>query len=242
MGVRLGIMQPYLFPYIGYFDLINRVDRWVVFDAVQYIRHGWVNRNRILHPTRGWQYILAPVVKHPRTARINEIQVVDGTAWRDRIEGQLQHYRGRAPHFEAAMELVRGCLKVPDRSLSRLNVEVLARVCAYLDIPFAPDVFSNMGLALGPVEGPGDWALRIAEALGASEYLNPPGGKDLFDPAKFAARGIQLTIQEPVEFPYECPGYRFEAGLSIVDVLMWTSRDRLRAFFAGRREAARPAP
>ena len=228
-------MQPYLFPYLGYFDLINRVDRWVVFDTAQYIRHGWVNRNRILHPTQGWQYILAPLVKHHREARICDVQIVEGRDWRDRIEGQLQHYRGQAPQFDSTMTLLRECLALPERSLSRLNVELLRKVCAYLGIPFSPGVFSEMGLVLGPIEGPGDWALRIAEALGASEYVNPPGGADLFDREKFAACGIRLTIQEPVAFTYECPGYEFQPGLSIVDVLMWTPRERLIDYFARRR-------
>ena len=233
--MKLGIMQPYLFPYLGYFDIICGVDRWVVFDTAQYPRHGWVNRNRILHPVRGWQYIIAPLVSHPREARICDIQVVEGRGWRERIERQLEHYRGRAPHFDAVMALVRDCLSVPSRSLSCLNVESLRRTCAFLDIPFPFTVFSEMGLSLGPVEGPGDWALRIAEALGAREYVNPPGGKDLFDPAKFAASGIRLTIQEPVDFRYEVPGYVFEPALSILDALMWNSRDRLKAYLSGRR-------
>ncbi len=77
--------------------------------------------------------------------------------------------------------------------------------------------------------------MRIAEALGAREYVNPPGGKDLFDPAKFAASGIRLTIQEPVDFRYEVPGYVFEPALSILDALMWNSRERLKAYLSGRR-------
>ena len=233
--MKLGIMQPYLFPHLGYFDLIRGVDRWVVFDATQYPRHGWVNRNRILHPVRGWQYIIAPLVRHHRETRICDIQVVEGCGWRERIERQLEHYRGKAPHFDAVMSLVRDCLSVPSRSLSCLNVESLRRTCAFLEIPFPFTVFSEMGLSLGPVEGPGDWALRIAEALGAQEYINPPGGKDLFDPSKFAASGIRLTIQEPVYFRYEVPGYVFEPALSILDALMWNSRDRLRAYLSGQR-------
>jgi len=84
-----------------------------------------------------------------------------------------------------------------------------------------------MELELGPVEGPGDWALRIAEATGATEYINPPGGATLFDPAKFEASGIQLTIQSPVEFTYDCDGYDYEPNLSIIDVMMWNAPDQI---------------
>ena len=71
-NMRLGIMQPYFFPYLGYFDLINSTDRWIVFDTVQYIRHGWINRNRILHPNEGWQYIIVPIMKAKREETMPE--------------------------------------------------------------------------------------------------------------------------------------------------------------------------
>ena len=151
---------------------------------------------------------------------------------------QLEHDRGRAPYFDAVISLVRDCLSVPTRSLSCLNVETLRRTCAFLEIPFPVTVFSEMGLALAPAEGPGDWALLIANALGAREYINPPGGKDLFDPAKFAASGIRLTIQEPVDFRYDVSGYVVEPALSILDALMWNSRDSLKTYLSGRRTAA----
>ena len=78
--MRVGIMQPYVFPYIGYFQLINYVDKWVVFDNTQYISKGWVNRNRILHPEvkKEWQYFTVPVKKHTRESRIKDIEVNEG--------------------------------------------------------------------------------------------------------------------------------------------------------------------
>jgi WbqC-like protein len=236
--MKLGIMQPYFFPYIGYFDLIHSVDQWVVFDTPQYIRHGWINRNRILHPTAGWQHIIAPVRKHRRAVPIGDIRVVEDGDWRALIPRQIEHYRGRAPHFEAVAALVQDCLRSPEPSLARLNVQILEKVCAMLEIQFAPRYFSAMNLPLGAVDGPGDWALRIAEALGADEYVNPPGGIDLFDASKFAASGIRLTMQRRADFTYECRGYRFEAALSIVDVLMWNSVEQIRAFLDGRRRTA----
>jgi hypothetical protein len=234
--MKLGIMQPYFFPYLGYFDLIHSVDEWVVFDTPQYIRHGWVNRNRVLHPTEGWEYVIAPVRKHHREARIHDVRVVEGDAWVERIERQLEHYRGRAPYFDSVTALVRDCLSDSERSLSRLNVRILSKVCAFLGVLFPCRILSEMELPLrGPVEGPGDWALRIAEALGAREYVNPPRGKELFDRMRFATAGIRLTIQRPVEFTYDCPGYTFEPSLSILDVLMWNSRERVRNFLDERR-------
>ncbi len=221
--MKLGIMQPYFFPYLGYFDLIYRTDRWVVFDTAQYIRHGWVNRNRILHPNSGWQYIAAPLRQHHRDTPISDVLVKEGRDWRDRVCGQLIHYKKRAPHYEATAGLVRECLDNDEPSLSRLNAAILDKVCGYLRIPFRYEFFSEMKLDLGSVGGPGDWALRISEALGASEYVNPPGGEALFGKAGFEAAGVTLTIQRFENMTYPCDGYTFEPALSIIDVLMWNS-------------------
>ncbi len=95
--MRLGIMQPYFFPYIGYFDLIHQSDRWVVFDTVQFIRHGWVNRNRILHPYDGWQYIALPTRKHAQKTDIKDVLIADREQAFNKILGQLQHYKKKAP-------------------------------------------------------------------------------------------------------------------------------------------------
>ena len=225
--MKLGSMQSYFFPYIGYFDLIHQTDFWVVFDSAQYIRHGWVNRNRILHPAHGWQYIVVPIKHYDPTAPINEICIAENGRWRDKLLGQLQHYKKKAPFFNATIDVMSACLQDAGESLSQLNVKSLGKVCDYLGIPFHYALFSEMNLNLGPVEGPGDWALRTAEALGASECLNPPGGAHLFDRSKFEEVGIKLTIQTPVDFVYKCDGYEFQPNLSIIDVMMWNSPDEI---------------
>jgi WbqC-like protein family len=233
----LGLMQPYFFPYLGYFDLIHRSDVWVVFDTAQYISRGWVNRNRILHPTRGWQYITVPVRQHPLSAPIRDIEIARGVNWAARIEGQLQHYRRRAPYFDDVLSLVHECLPSEETSLLRLNLRGLAGVCGRLGIRFDGRPLSEMNLLLGPIDAPGDWSLRVAEALGLDECLNPPGGRHLYAPEKFAASGVRLTIQEPLDFHYDCAGYGFQPALSILDVLMWSPPARVRAWLDGRRRA-----
>lgn len=233
--MKLGIMQPYFFPYLGHFDLINRVEQWVVFDTPQYRRHSWINRNRVLHPVQGWQYLVVPVRQHHRSVPIREIEIADGSGWRQRIQGQLQHYRKRAPHFDDTMALVCDCMAIQEKSLTRLNTAILERVCFSLDIPFAPYYLSEMDLSLNDIDGPGDWALRIAQTLGADEYINPPAGRNLFNPAKFAEAGIRLTIQPRLSFQYVCDGYRFESDLSIIDVLMWNSREQIRTVLSEQR-------
>jgi hypothetical protein len=228
--MRLAIMQPYFFPYLGYFDLINYSDRWIVFDTAQYIRHGWVNRNRILHPKEGWQYIIVPLKKHSRNTAIKDIEVSGDSGWHNRILGQIQHYKKKAPYFDMTYQFVQECLSIKEHSLSRLNAAILEKVCRHLGISFNYEYYSEMDLRLGSVEGPDDWALRIAEALRAEEYVNPPGGTEIFDPAKFEAIGIKLTIRNLPVLEYPCKGYECVPGLSIIDVLMWNSPEKVKEY------------
>ena len=233
--MTLGIMQPYFFPYLGYFDLINRVDQWIVFDTPQYMRHGWVNRNRILHPRDGWQYVVMPVKKHQQAAPINCIEIADFEASRQKVLGQLAHYRKRAPYFGDTFTLVERCLGRHAVLLAQLNVNTLGEVCRHLGIPWNVRVLSEMNLELGAIEDPGDWALRICERLNAASYLNPPGGAGLFDPSRFARSGIHLMIQPPLDFTYSCRGRTFIPSLSIIDVLMWNPVDRIKAYLDRRK-------
>lgn len=234
--MKLGIMQPYFFPYLGYFDLINYTDKWIVFDTVQYIRHGWINRNRILHPNEGWLYITVPV-KHSRETAIEDVTIANEQDWKQRIIGQLGHYKKKAPYFYETRALVQECLDSAECSISRLNVYALKKVCERLGIVSDHDIFSEMNLKLGPVEGPGDWALRISEAMGAEEYVNPPGGVEIFDEDKFKASGIKLTIRHLPPFEYSCDGYEFIPNLSIIDLLMWNEPEAIKQYLDEHRDA-----
>ena len=228
MTMKIGIMQPYFFPYIGYFDLINLCDKWVVFDSVQYIRHGWVNRNRILHPAGGWKYVIVPVQKHSRKTFIHDINICFDFNWQDRILGQIQHYKKSAPYFNEACQIVQSCLTMEEKSISKLNVSILAKICSYIDIQFDYLFFSEMDLQLGEIYEPGDWALQIAEAMNASEYINPSGGIKLFDEEKFKQKKIKLTIRKVPQLRYRCSNYEYVPDLSIIDVLMWNSPETVK--------------
>lgn len=224
--MKLGIMQPYFFPYLGYFNLINHADRWIVFDTAQYIRHGWVNRNRILRPRGGWQYIIVPLKKCSRETAIKDVVIDNRLNWKDRVTGQLQHYR-KAPHFKETMRLVKECLAPEEDSLARMNTSILAEVCAHIGIDFDSSVFSQMALKIGPVNAADEWALGICKALGADEYINAPGGERLFDKEKYRRNGIRLTFGGLPPLEYE--SREFIPDLSIIDLLMWNEPRRIKS-------------
>ncbi len=228
-------MQPYFFPYIGYFALIARTDRWVVFDVVQYNARSWMNRNRILHPRTGWQYVVVPVSKAPKGTLIRDVLVQDKAAALERLTGQLEHYRRHAPHFRDVVELVRTAFeRAATNRLVDLNIATLTATCEYLDIALNWSRCSDMHLDLEDVEHAGQWALRISEQMGASVYLNPPGGRGIFDPEEWKASGIELGFVDPPAFSYGCKPYDYVEYLSILDVLMWNGPREVAAVLAGR--------
>lgn len=237
----LGIMQPYFLPYLGYFDLINYSDQWIVFDIVQYIRHGWMNRNRIHHPKEGDLYIIVPLKKRTREVLIKDVVISDDPKWKAKILGQLNHYRKKAPYFKETYSIVEDCLSINEKLLSRFNTVVLEKTCSILGIDFKYDYFSEMNLEFDEVSGPGDWALKISENLRAREYVNPSGGWTIFDPEKFKSAGIKLTIRNIPPFEYSCRGYEYIPHLSIIDVMMFNSPEEIKIFLdAQKRQLTRP--
>lgn len=221
--MKLVAMQPYFFPYLGYFDLMNQADVWLVYDAAQYIRHGWVNRNRILHAATGWQYILVPLKKHAYTTPINQVEIANEINWQTRIFKQLRHYHMDAPYYDEVINWLADCFDTTENNLARLNVELFRRTCRRLSIDKPIYVFSDMNLPVKQHTSPQDLALQLCVAMGAHEYLNPPGGAGLYDAEQFAAHGIHLTIQKFVNMPYTCGRFQHEPALSIIDVMMWNS-------------------
>lgn len=217
-------MQPYFFPYLGHFSLIAAVDEWIVFDITQYTKERWMNRNRILHPSAGWQYVTVPLSNSSSSIKAFEARVLNPFKTKAKIIGKLSHYKKKAPYFEAVNTLINEVFdSATDDSLVHLNVCGLDAVCRYLDIPFNYRVCSELNLSLPEKLGPGEWALEICSLLGATSYVNPASGQHIFNPAEFARRGISLHFAQTKEFVYITAPYQYEPNLSILDVLMWNS-------------------
>ena len=222
--MKLGIMQPYFFPYIGYFQLINAVDTFVLLDDVQYIRHGWINRNRILKPNVGWQYIYAPLNKSSMTELIKNVKVDINKKWKELIIRQLDHYK-RSPFFQETIEIVKEILfGNSEQSISKINFFIIKRLCRYLDIKTEIMLSSEHNFNYANVGDAGEWALRIAEQMNVSEYINPVAGAELFDQAKFLSSNIKLSFLKSDSILYSQRG-NFEACLSIIDVLMFNGKE-----------------
>ena len=220
--MRLAIMQPYFFPYVGYFSLLANVDRFVVFDPVQYIRHGWINRNRILNPGMCQPlYITVPLVKHSRDTRIRDIRIASDQGWKERIIGQIKHYKKHAPYFNEVLSILEQSFCLATENIVELNMHCLDIVRRFLGIDVDVIRYGEIASQIEPARKPGEWALNIAAAVGATAYVNPIGGKEIFDADQFRSHGIELVFIENHLTRYSQVGPGFVPGLSVLDALMF---------------------
>lgn len=220
-------MQPYFIPHLGYYSLIKYTDKWIVFDPVQYIRHGWINRNRVLKPNKGWQYIGVPLKKHQQDTLIKDIKISDNNDWKDRIMRQLEHYRKRSPYYPEVENFLRDCFKFQTNSISHLNAHLLEKTCNYLNIEFDYEIYSEADIDIPRVKHAGEWALEISKKMQASEYVNPLSGEEIFNKEKFEKENIKLSFLQNNFKPYDQNGKIFELGLSIIDAMMFNSAEEL---------------
>lgn len=221
----LGIMQPYFMPYIGYFSLIKHTDKFILFDTVQFIRHGWIERNRILKQNEGWQYIQVPLIKiEGRSTVIKDVKINNSENWKNKIIAQLQHYKKKAPYYFKVISIINEIFISDFEDIVTLNKLSLEKICEYLGFDTQIEVFSKMNLEIEEAREPDEWALNICKAIkGADEYWNPPGGQSFFDKSKYDRENIKLKFQSIELLEYNQNRENFEIGLSIIDVLMFNS-------------------
>jgi hypothetical protein len=222
--LRIAIMQPYFFPYLGYLSLIKHTDQFILFDTVQYIRHGWIERNRVLKQNNGWIYISVPLIKNSRGTLIKDTLIDNQKNWKQKIISQLQPYQKTAPYYYKVIKLLDVLFSNKFDDIVALNKASLEIVCDYLEMDNNISVYSNMNLAIEEPKAPDEWALNICKAIGnKSEYWNLPGGQSFFDKTKYDNAGLTLKFQKIHLTPYDQKKEVFEPGLSILDALMFNS-------------------
>lgn len=222
--MKVVLMQPYFFPYLGYYTLMKHADRFVVFDTAQYIRRGWIHRNRILGSNGEPSYINASVVKAPRDTPIYEMKMHTASDWKETIMKGLQVYQKTAPYFEEVRELVRDCLAFPTDDLTDFNVNVLKQTANYLGMETHITKLSDLDIEFRDVQEPDDWGLQLSKSLHAATYVNAPGGQAIYSREKYARHGVELNFYQTNLHPYDQKQEQFQTGLSIIDVMMFNSK------------------
>lgn len=228
--MKLGMMQPYFFPYLGYFSLIQYSDYFVLSDNVQYINKGWINRNRILKQNQDFMYINIPLIKHPFNTTISNIEIDNSVNWQSLMLKNLQHYKKKAPYYSQTMDVIKNTLDTNTKSITKLNEAGLINVCNYVEIDFKHGIYSELNLRTQSVSSPDEWALMTAIELGFDEYVNPPGGINIYNKNKYEENNIKLTfLKNNLPFYIQRRGKEnFVNGLSIIDVMMFNPKEKIK--------------
>lgn len=226
--MKLAIMQPYFLPYLGYFQLIGAVDRFVIYDQIKYTKKGWINRNRMLVNGSDSLFSL-PLVKGSDSLDVVEREIApDFVA--DKLLAQFAGAYHRAPHFEQTFELLKEVVGFPERNLFHYIHHSVVSICRHLGIETEIVVSSTLPFDNG-LKGQ-DKVLAICKAAGAAAYVNPIGGTELYETGVFADHGLQLRFIKSRHIEYPQLGATFVPWLSIVDVLMFNPLSTARAMVA----------
>ena len=227
--MKLGIMQPYFLPYIGYVSLMKYVDRWVFLDVVQMIERGWIHRNRVLKQHEGWYYINVPLVKHHYTTPILDVRIRNEEPWKEKILTKLTHYKKKAPFYKQTINLLTDSFRKEFDTITHQNAHLLKNICDYIGFEFTYDIFSEMDLKIEPVHASDEWALVISKALGIDHYTNPILGKTFFETTKYEDADISINFLKKNIDPYDQKNAsgKFIDDLSIVDVMMFNSPEEI---------------
>jgi hypothetical protein len=226
--MKIGIMQPYFFPYIGYFQLINSVDEFVVYDNIQFTKKGWINRNRILVNHKD-DYITIPLKKDSEFLNVQE-RFISETWPLDRkkmLNRVLESYR-KAPYFEQAYALFESCLNCDENNIFNFIHNSLHETLNYLSINTKVVVSSS--IEIDHKLKSENKVLAICKKQNATTYINPIGGIDLYSKEKFKSSGINLQFQKSNFIEYKQFNNEFVPWLSILDVIMFNSKNDIQIF------------
>ena len=219
--MRVAIVQPYLFPYLGYYQLAVSVDRWVFFDDVMYIKRGYINRNYILLNGAAHRFSV-PIREQSNLRAINEHYVI--LPFHKILKAIAQAY-AKAPYFSHVFPMVASVLDGRETNIARIAGASLHAVLDYLGIGIQ-DSWSSAFSGHQHLKAQ-DRVLAICMTMGASEYVNPIGGVELYDEETFAARGIRLLFHRMRPVSYRQGDFPFVPNLSMIDVLMHNHPDRV---------------
>ncbi|GAB0167070.1 WbqC family protein [Lysinibacillus sp. CTST325] len=229
--MRVAIMQPYFFPYIGYFSLLQAADMFVILDTVQFQRKSWMKRNKIITFKGGSTYIKLPVKKAPLNTLINQIVINNEEDWKTALFNQLLVYK-KAPFYNETISLVKSILYEDTKKLVDVNKNILLEISNYLGLNCEIVVFSEMNIKVEDVNSADEWALNISKALNATEYINPPGGVSFFNKQKYKDSNIELKFINNKLQQYKQFHFNFIPGLSIIDVMMFNSIEEIHKMLA----------
>ena len=230
--MKMAIMQPYFFPYLGYFQLIKAVDKYILYDNLNYIKNGWINRNRLLEINKNPVYVTVPIQQKSSFFKIKELEIDNTQPWRRKLLKFLNHNYKRSAYYQETYPLIENIINCDEKYLSELNIRSIKLLCAYLDIrvDFNYDIQSYEKLekelsnpeqnSNSPSNIMTTRILKLCRHEKATTYVNAIGGRELYSKETFAQAGIELYFLKSLPYSYQQNSNQFFEHLSIIDVLM----------------------
>lgn len=216
-------MQPYFLPYVGYFQLIDSVDLFILYDNIKHTKKGWINRNRFLLNGKDAVFSL-PLKGAADHLDIRQRELADDFN-RDKLLNQFRGAYEQAPYFSQTFPVIEQIVREEESNLFRFLHQSIVRVCSKLGILTKIRISSDVAID-HKLKGQ-DRVLALCKAVDTDVYLNAIGGMDLYSKQDFQARGIELKFIRPRPFMYAQLGNEFVPWLSIVDALMFNPLDRV---------------
>jgi hypothetical protein len=224
--MTLAIMQPYLFPYIGYWQLINIVDIFVVYDNIQFSKSGWFHRNNIL--VNGEKTLFSiPLKKDSNNLNVVDRFISDGSQKQiNKILAQIENSYRDAPYFNKVFPLIENIFNYDEKNLFKFIYYSITQVCKYLDIKTQIVISSSVDIDHNLKAQ--EKVIAINKSLNSTRYLNAIGGSGLYAEGAFQKEGIQLNFLESEILEYKQFKNEFTPYLSIIDILMFNSKEEVK--------------
>jgi energy-converting hydrogenase A subunit M len=226
--MKVAIMQPYFFPYIGYFQLINSVDKFIIYDNIQYTKKGWINRNRILVNKKD-QLITLPIRKDSDYLNIIERELSE--SWeidKNKMLNVIKSSYNKAPYFQDIFELISKCLNNPETNLFKFIYDSIISINNYLEIK-TPIIISST-VDIDHTLKSQDKVLSLCKKQNTDTYINSIGGVELYDKETFKKNNIELNFIKSNPIQYKQFNNEFISWLSIIDVMMFNSKQQIKEY------------
>jgi hypothetical protein len=222
--MKLALMQPYLFPYVGYYQLISSVDKFVFYDDVAFIKQGWINRNNLLLNKQRHLFFV-PIKGISSFIKISETEIDYKYDWTKKILRTFEQSYKKAPYFENVLPIIKNVLSSKKVTISEMAKDSLTQVSSYLELKTifekTSTVYNNQHL-----KGK-ERVIDICIKEKASHYINPIGGQELYSKEDFTSHNLQLNFIKTRSIEYKQFENEFVPWLSIIDVLMFNSKEQV---------------
>lgn len=224
--MKLGIMQPYFLPYIGYWQLINTVDVFVIYDNIQYTKKGWINRNRFLQ--NGHDELFSISLKNDSVFLNVGERFLSLDYKRNKLIAMFQGAYSKAPKKNEILPFIGEIINCQEKNLFKYIYNSIVRICEYLEIKTKIVISSSVDIDHSLKAE--NKVLAICKALCAETYVNPIGGIELYSKDIFKEHGVKLQFIKSKPVEYKQFNNEFVPWLSILDVLMFNDKETVKHY------------